>query len=141
LITAAPTPAFFVVRAGQGPFGSAEWASLRYWNAATCEWGDYDSATRYGFPNPATPQGPLPTSTTEAVPAYPQDAEGFPYHVDEHIGAIRKTHCCGAATSCNDMGFYCKSCFHETSFVYELPARLDLVDQATAAGRATIACR
>jgi len=81
----------------------------------------------------------LPTSTLDVVRAFPQDADGYPYHVDEHIGAIRLTHCCGAATSCNEHCFCCKSCFCETSGFYELPARLDL-DQIAGVGRAAIFC-
>lgn len=95
---------------------------LRYWNAALSMWDDYSEATGYDTDAPPLPPtGPRPASTIEVVAAYPLDAQGWPY-TDSEIGPVRMTHCCGAATSANEDGFYCKSCYASTSSYYERPA-------------------
>jgi hypothetical protein len=97
--------------------------ALRYWNATTGRWQDYEHATIFDTDNLTCPQGPRFTSTTTIVAPYPIDADGFPYRIDDILGPVRMTHCCGAATSCDDTTFYCKSCYCPTSAEYEVPAR------------------
>ena len=113
----------YIIRATTRRHPGDEMPGLRYWNATTARWQDYQNATVYDTDNLTCPQGPRSSSTTTIVQPYPIDADGFPYRVDDLLGPVRMTHCCGAATSCDDTTFYCKSCYQPTSSAYELPAR------------------
>lgn len=106
--------------------------ALRYWNATTLRWTDYQHATVYDTNDLTCPQGPRATSTTRVIAPYPVDADGFPYRIDDVLGPVRMTHCCGAATSCDDTSFYCKSCYGPTPADYEVPARPTTQEHRTA---------
>jgi len=65
---------------------------------------------------------------------YPIDSDGFPYRIDDLLGPARMTHCCGAATCCDDTGFYCKSCvlpLQPTRFLPVPPQRRHAMNQAS----------
>ncbi|ROO62991.1 hypothetical protein EDC02_5000 [Micromonospora sp. Llam0] len=112
-----------IIQATTPPHPDDHLPALRYWNATTGRWEDYQHATVYDTDNLTCPQGPRASSTTQIIQPYPIDADGYPYRVDDVLGPVRMTHCCGAATSCDDTTSYCKSCHRPTSADYESPAR------------------
>lgn len=113
--------------------------ALRYWSGATQSWGDYETATRYDHqPRMILQALEEPTHAFTVTEAYREDIDGFPYTVDQHIGPVRMTHCCGAATSVSDGPLYCKSCYEAVDWAYDGPARLADTDPDGPRGPITI---
>ncbi len=128
----------FVIRAD---YGHTATPSLRYFHADTHSFGDYEHATRYDH-DPSTVMHSL-TATVHKLsvePSHPRDIDGYPYVIDDCIGAVRLTDCCAAATSVMADGgdLYCKSCYESVDWSYDGPARLAADDPDGPRGPITI---
>lgn len=90
-----------------------------YWNAGMGEWVTYDEATRYDHTPTDLPEGETDGSTVAVVDALGVDMAGYFWRMDEHLGPVRMTSCCAAATSIMDGPLYCKSCYNAVPWEIE----------------------